>query len=157
LVIASILAQADSGVNTTVYIDDASQYGGRILGKLLKHPSITTVISVQSLDQFQNYNDILKSTDVVALRTSLKDARILESDFNLNNFHESLNLIKPFVAYKMGFKDYADIFQIEPNRYCPPVRPKNEKKWVDERIVDRCASEYTQPIHKIELRLGRFF
>lgn len=157
MVLASILGQADGSMSTTVYIDDAERYGSRILARLLSHSSITTVLTVRSLDKFKNFNDIAKSSLMVATTTSILDAQILKSQFNFNNSHYPLNLIPRFTGYVMGEGEYADIFDLTQHEYEPGARSKRGRKSMDQRIIDRCGELCTDSSEKIEKRLGRFF
>ena len=157
LVIANLLSQADNNTDVTLYIDDAEQYGNRIIGKLLNHPSITTVLSTRSVSDFTDPNEILKSAKTIALQTSIKDAELLKKDLTLNNSHEPLNLIPAWTGYVMRDNNFADTFDLTLHNYSPPGRSARSGKLVEERIIDRCWRQCQMPKDKREARLGRFF
>jgi len=156
LMLASINAQACEGLDTTIYIDDASRYGSRLLSKLLKNPLLTTVLAVHSLDDFPKLNDILKSADIVALRTSFMDAEKLKKEIRVEPGQVAINSLEHYNAYIM---DGERAFELELplHNYEPPKKPRNTKKPVEKRIVDRCARQCTLSDKKIKVRLGEFF
>lgn len=156
LVIASILAQAENDTELTVIVDEAWRYGSGILERLLNHPKITTVLAIQSLDQVVNFNDILKACEVVALQVSVKDRKELESDFVFPATGDSLKDLQAFQAWVQG-DIKATLIELPKHRYTAPPKLKNSKKTVEQRIIDRCKRQCSEPIEKVEKRLRRFF
>lgn len=134
--------------NTTVFIPRAWRYGG-IFAQLLDTP-LRVVFSGERLDQFQKSvrSAILGVDQIVAARSSVQDAKILEPEFHLDEEQTPLSQLPDDEAYvRDGF--HAIKLFLDPPLYS---RIGDEK-----RIIKRCMSQCTQPLEAIEERLGRFF
>lgn len=156
LMLASINTQACKENETTIYIDDASRYGSRLLSKLLKNPLFTTVLAVHSLDDFPRLNDILKSADIVALRTSFMDAEKLKKEIRVDPGQVAINSLDDYQAYIMDGERALEL-ELPLHEYEPPRKPHNTRKPVEKRIIDRCARQCTLSDKKINMRLKEFF
>jgi hypothetical protein len=154
LMLASLNAQESSKV--TIYIDNASRYGSRILSKLLKNSSFTTILAVHALDDFPRLNDILKSADIVALRTSFVDAERLKKEIRVQPQQVPINSLEDHQAYIMHGESAYEL-DLPLHEYEKPTKPRNTKKPVEKRVIDRCAGQCTLSDNKIKERLGRFF
>lgn len=147
LVLASLYIE---DVEQHLYID-GSRFGNAILGSLMSScPSVSTVVSVQFLDQLSK--DFQKTLlggvgQVVAFRTSHHDSEVLSPDFNLNRDHFALNELKPYTA--MACIDGIPT-ELTMSEHTYPETNQAHK------IIARCKSQYTAPIETVEARIKRF-
>jgi len=153
LILSQLYMDAQQGVATNVYIDGADRFGTAILFKLLSScPTLSVQLSLQYLDQIdRRLQPALVGSvgTIVALRTSVRDAALLEPEFNLNNSHKHLFQLPPFIAY-VAVDGVTTELRMLPHAY--PLTPRTRKK-----IIARCQSQFTTPREAVEARLDRFF
>lgn len=152
LILAQLYVEGVEGLSTNLYIDGAHRFGSAILGKVLTSCSaVHTQLSIQFLDQFKtDFQSFILGTvgQIVAFKTSVKDAKELEPEFNLTNDH--YKLFEQRQGYATASIDGAPhVLLMYPNQ-----RPETGQGL---RIIKRCASQCTQPLETIEKRIGSMF
>ena len=148
LVIATI--QAQPGITTSLYIDDADRFGGQIIGGVLRVPTIKTVLTVRSPSDFKkDYNEIRKSADAISFRVSSEDKRVLDSDFKIPPQLTQLNELPNFEAYVLENTKPVQLKFFKHNYKRPPRNTRRGHKRVEQSIIDRCWKNYTASQDKI--------
>ena len=155
LILAQLYVDGVRGLPTTLFIDGAHRFGTAILGNILTNcPNVETHLTLQYLDQLSRdfQPTLLGSVEqIIAFKTSVRDAKILEPEFDLTNDQRHLFELHPFTAY-VG----STLIHTVPHNYMIPKKPRNTKKAVQQRIIDRCKA-LSGSREEIEKRLGRFF
>ena len=158
LVLGSV--QASGVTDTTLYIDDASAYGSRLIGKLLRNSRLTTILSVHSMDEFPRLNDVLKSAEIMALRTTVVDEDILTKAMRVKPGQVQLSSLPDYEAYvRRG--ELAVGLDLPLHGYVVPPKTRTRsgggsRKSVEERIIDRCARQCTLSENKVKRLLRDF-
>jgi hypothetical protein len=137
-----------SGQETHLYIDGGERYGTAILSALLSAPHIKSFLSIQYLDQLsKNFQPALIGSvgQVVAFRSSLRDAQELEPEFNLNRDHWHFHEMPPYRATVTIDGHPTELYMPEHGYHETDPTP----------IINR-SKTLSAPIHSIEKRLGRF-
>ncbi len=159
LVLATLASQQN--ILTTLYVDDANRFGSKIMGEVLRLNTVDTFLSARSPRDFQEYNEIFKSADLVSFRCSPKDRNILDDIFPIGpqdiqldkqlplKFHFCARILRYTQAEWLEFKLYN--FP-EPGRNTR--RTAKRRKTVNQSIIDRCREEYTISKDKIDSLLG---
>jgi hypothetical protein len=162
LILATLASER--GLSTTLYVDDADRFGSQIMGEVLRLESVPTFLSARSPRDFQHYNEIFKSADLVSFRCSPKDRNILDDIFPIGPQDIQLDKQRP-----LKFNYCARILQgthaewLEFKRYNFPnpgrntVRNAKRRKTVKQSTIDRCREEYTVPQKEIDGILRSFF
>jgi hypothetical protein len=148
LILAQIAVEGSRGLKTTVYVD-----GAGFPLPTLKCPSLTTILSLQSIFQLpeETRDQILsRITQTIAFRTTVKDAVEIEPEFNLkgNQIEYQLPLLPNHYAYALRGIKPVYLCMIKHNY---PLTKQAQL------IIDRCASQCTAPKEQIEERLRGFF
>lgn len=150
LTLAYLYIQGLEGLSTTVYIDGADRYGSAVIGNLLTLHSVSTILTLQSIKKSP---DILDSVgQVVPFRTSVKDAKVLTPEFQLDNDNLKCDIFKlpDYHAYVRTGNSAQEL-------YMPPVNYPRAKPKHIRAAVRRCKSEYSMRPKDLNERLGRFF
>jgi hypothetical protein len=156
LALAILSTQQD--LFTTVYIDDAHRFGGQMIGEVLRLSNVTTIISARSPRDFQDYNEIFKSADIITFRCSSKDRQILDDIFPIGpqdiQLHEQRPLAFHFAACILeGSNPVRLEFKVHPYKRPPRTKGRGHKR-VEQSIIDYCWRWYTEPKELIEKRIG---
>jgi hypothetical protein len=146
---ALVLATLSSQHNlfTTLYIDDANRFGSKIIGEVLRLDKVHTILAARSPRDFQEYNEIFKSADIVAFRCSPKDREILDDIFPIGPQDIQLDKQRPFAFHFCAcILEGTRTNRLEFIRYAFPRPPRNTRrghKRVEASIIDRCWHKYT--------------
>lgn len=152
LVIATM--QSDPDIETTLFVDNADNYGGQVFIDLLIHPGITTLLSARSPFDFRDHlNSILKSSDVLCYRVTEHDAEPLKNVFKLGPQAVQLYGNRDFRAYVLHNLTPRQL-QFTPHSFERPPRTRRRgHKRVEQSIIDYNWRWYTEPKSKIETLL----
>lgn len=159
LVLATLASQQN--VSTTVYVDDANRFGSHVIGEVLRLRDTATIISARSPRDFQKYNEVFKSADVIAFRCSPKDRNILDDIFPIGPQDIQLDKQKAFAhnfpacilegtrTERLEFKWYT--FP-DPGRNT--TRNARRRKTVKQSIIDLCSDKYSASQARIDELVG---
>ena len=152
LVLATLSSQHD--LSTTLYIDDANRFGSKIIGEVLRLNTVHTILAARSPRDFQEYNEIFKSADIVAFRCSPKDRQILDDIFPIGPQDIQLDKQRPFAFHFCAcILEGTRTNRLEFIRYDFPRPPRNKRrghKRVEDSIIDWCWHRYTISHDKIK-------
>ena len=144
LVLATLSSQHD--LSTTLYIDDANRFGSKMIGEVLRLNTVHTIITARSPRDFQEYNEIFKSADIVAFKCSPKDREILDDIFPIGPQDIQLDKQRPFAFHFCAcVLEGTRTNRLEFIRYDFPRPPRNARrghKRVEASIIDRCWHKY---------------
>lgn len=130
IILASLYA---SGVNTTLYVDDAERFP---IMETIASSRLHTVYSLRKLD-------FIVADQVVAFRTTVKDAELLQ--FNLKPDDYKLPALPKHRAYVQNGESVVELFM--PNIWYPHTKYGTQIR----------NKRHGAPPHIIEKRLGSFF
>lgn len=154
LVLATM--QSQKSIRTNLYIDDASRFGDKIVGSVLRVPSIYTILTARSPHDFNNFNEIEKSSALVSFRVSAKDKRLLNDTFQLPPGYVQLNRQPPYRAYVLSGTSPIQLWFPLHGRRRPARNTRRGHKRVENSIIDRCWKMYSEPRKLIADRIKEF-
>jgi hypothetical protein len=129
LALAQLYIESLEGLKTTLYIEGAHQFGNAILSSVLS--TVPTFLSIRFLDQFhKDFQPALIGgiEQMVAFKTSTRDAKLLAPEFDLRDV-PNLSELRPGRAYHTREGVTTEIHALEHDY------PKTDAR---EKIYERC-------------------